>query len=104
MSGNGPFRMANQYEGVSTAPVGVKHFWVKVTTQRLIWDPRTQIPAPGLSSSHGGGQRGSSVNTQQPWDSPAWWGEGDGVNTRQPWDSPRPSSKSAQILHGSPNS
>ena len=50
------------------------------------------------------GRGGGGVNTPQPWDSPAWWGEEDGVNTPQPWDSPRPSSKCARILHGSPNS
>lgn len=39
VGGSGPFTMTSQYDRVSAAPGGAK-----VTTQRLIWDPRTRFP------------------------------------------------------------
>lgn len=81
--------MTNQYEGVSTAAAGMKHFRVKVTTRRLIWDPGTQIPGPGLDFPVLPlvGEGGRCEHQAALGQSLPGGGVGDGLNTRQLWDS-----------------
>ena len=91
VSGSGRFGMMNQCEGVSTAAAGLKHSLVRVPTRRLIWDPGTQIPGPGLDSPVLllVGEGGMVWTPGSPGTVFAWWGGGwDGVDTQQPWDSP----------------